>query len=115
MLPWKIVKCNRSEMLLLALLRIYIFFSKKSALFKCKMVVFLLLTNQYYLYWLPGHVTPLITILSSPPVAMARSAWYGSVQIWWKRWKACTTPSPCWPLSSRPFDQFISLCTLKAG
>ena len=62
----------------------YIYFFKKSALFKCKMVVFLLITNQYYLYWLPGRVglVPLFTLLSAPLVAMARGAWWGSVQMW---------------------------------
>ena len=60
-------------------------------------------------------LVPLLIILSSPPVVMAGGAWWGSVQIWWKRWKACTTPSPCWPLPPRPFEQFSFLCTFIAG
>ena len=93
----------------------YIYFLKKSALFKCKMAVFLFRMG----------LVPLLTLLSAPPVAMARGAWWGSVQIWWKRWKACATPSPCWPLSSRPlflvyiysglpgFGGFVTHCQLN--
>ena len=85
---------------------------QKSVLFEGKMVALLFLTNQYYLYSLPGHVllVSLTTHLSvspsqpffassrnvppcvtrqrtaaretTPPVAKAPGVWWRRVQIW---------------------------------